>query len=34
MMKLFSKVSFETLTELPEEPIVVEWIDGGFRVVK
>ncbi|MBP2144289.1 hypothetical protein J2127_001459 [Methanococcus voltae] len=33
MMKLFSKVSFETLTELPEEPIVVEWTSSGYKVV-
>ncbi|WP_209632006.1 NosD domain-containing protein [Methanococcus voltae] len=25
---------FETLTELPDEPITVEWVDGGFKVIE
>ncbi|MBP2144384.1 hypothetical protein J2127_001567 [Methanococcus voltae] len=32
-MKLFLKVSFETLTELPTEPIIVEWTSSGYNVV-
>ncbi|MBP2144389.1 hypothetical protein J2127_001572 [Methanococcus voltae] len=33
-MKLFLKVSFETLTELPTEPIIVEWTADGFKVIE